>query len=180
MIAIGFLGFGIGTWEASKITADWDFWELFVPQILRGVSLMLCMVPITNLSLGTLEPHTIKNASGLFNVTRNLGGAVGLAVINTVLNDRTDLHLQRLRDHVAWGRAVAEDTLNNIAASLGSLGSTANDAALTQVAGMVRQQATVMAFGDVFLVMTGLFVLLVLATPLMRRPQGAAGGGGGH
>lgn len=180
MIAIGFLGFGIGTWEASKITADWDFWELFVPQILRGVSLMLCMVPITNLSLGTLEPHTIKNASGLFNVTRNLGGAVGLAVINTVLNDRTDLHLQRLRDHVVWGRSVAEDTLNNIAASLGSLGSTANDAALKQVANMVSQQATVMAFGDVFLVMTALFVVFVLATPLMRRPQGAAGGGGGH
>ena len=54
-----------------------------MPQILRGVSLMLCMVPINNLALGTLAPDRLKNASGLFNLTRNLGGAVGLAVINT-------------------------------------------------------------------------------------------------
>ncbi|WP_319024921.1 DHA2 family efflux MFS transporter permease subunit [Nisaea sediminum] len=180
MIAIGFIGFGLGTWEASKITAEWDFWELFLPQVLRGVSLMLCMVPITNLSLGTLPPQTIKNASGLFNVTRNFGGAVGLAIINTVLNDRTDLHLLRLREHVTWGSSVAEDTLGKISSGLASLGSLADGAALKQVAGMVRREATVMAFGDVFYLMTGLFLLLVLATPLMRRPQAAGGGGGGH
>lgn len=72
---------------------------------------MLCMVPITNAALGTLAPQRIKNASGLFNLTRNLGGAVGLALINTVLNDRTDLHLQRLREQISWSRGVATDTL---------------------------------------------------------------------
>ena len=69
-----------------------------MPQVLRGVSLMLCMVPINNIALGTLPPERLKNASGLFNLTRNLGGAVGLALINTVLNDRMDLHLQRLHE----------------------------------------------------------------------------------
>ena len=57
---------------------------------------MLCMVPINNLALGTLPPERLKNASGLFNLTRNLGGAVGLALINTVLTDRTDMHYERL------------------------------------------------------------------------------------
>ena len=86
----------------TGLTKDWDFWELFVPQIFRGVGLMICMVPINNIALGTLSPDRIKNASGLYNLTRNLGGAVGLAVINTLLNNRLDLHLQRLRESVTW------------------------------------------------------------------------------
>ena len=72
----------------TGLTKDWDFWELFVPQIFRGVGLMICMVPINNIALGTLPPERLKNASGLYNLTRNLGGAVGLALINTLLNDR--------------------------------------------------------------------------------------------
>jgi MFS transporter, DHA2 family, multidrug resistance protein len=178
LIAIGFIGFGIGTWEVSKITAEWDFWELFVPQVLRGVSLMLCMVPITNLSLGTLPPAEIKNASGLFNVSRNLGGAVGLAVINTLLNDRQDLHLARLRESVTWGREPVERTLDTLTRTFAPLGSDAHLSALQNIANMVRQQALVMAFADVFLALTGLFFVLVLATRLMQRPQRAAGGGG--
>ncbi len=69
-----------------------------MPQILRGIGMMCAMVPVNNIALGTLPPDRVKNASGLFNLTRNLGGAVGLAVINTVLNDRTDLHISRLHD----------------------------------------------------------------------------------
>ena len=76
----------IGTRQASFITVDWDFWELLWPQIFRGVSLMLCMAPINNLALGAVPPHKMKNASGLFRLTRNLDGAVGLALINTTLD----------------------------------------------------------------------------------------------
>ena len=75
---------------------------------------MLCMVPINNLSLGTMPPQKMKNASGLFNLMRNLGGAVGLALINTMLDKRMDLHLQRLRESIVWGREVAESTINQI------------------------------------------------------------------
>ena len=57
------------------------------------------------LALGTLPPDRLKNASGLFNLTRNLGGAVGLAVINTVLTDRNAFHYARLAEHVRWGDA---------------------------------------------------------------------------
>src|SRR5690606_38779534 len=90
MMMGGFLGFALGTYIATGITSEWDFYELLVPQILRGCSLMICMVPINNLSLGTLPPDELKNASGLFNLMRNLGGAVGLALINTLLNNRLD------------------------------------------------------------------------------------------
>ncbi len=177
MIATGFLLFAIGTLQASAITADWDFWELLIPQMLRGFGLMLCMVPINNLALGTLPLNRLKNASGLYNLTRNFGGAVGLALINTVLNDRMDLHLQRLHESVAWGRTAAEETLTNLTNGLSPLGSIAELAATKQLARIVRRQAMVMSLGDVFFVLTFLFVALVFLVPLMRRAQTAAPGG---
>ena len=66
------------------------------------------MLPVSMLALGTLPPERIKNASGLFNLMRNFGGAVGLAVINTLLNERWDLHIQRLHEAVNWSRAGRE------------------------------------------------------------------------
>jgi len=179
MIAVGFAGFAVGTWQASYLTADWDFYELLVPQILRGCSLMLCMVPINNLALGTMSPQKIKNASGLFNLTRNLGGAVGLALINTVLDKRMDLHLERLRESVTWSRQAALDAVANAAAGLAARGSDAELAATRQLALIVRRQGEVLALSDVFLSLTLIFVSLIALTMLMRKPQGP-GGGGGH
>ncbi|MEZ5855993.1 MAG: DHA2 family efflux MFS transporter permease subunit [Hyphomicrobiaceae bacterium] len=169
MMVIGFAGFAAGTWLASGITTQWDFWELLLPQMLRGGSLMLCMVPINNLSLGTLPLDQVRNAAGLYNLTRNLGGAVGLAVINTILFDRTDLHVQRLQESVRWGRPVAEETLNGLTQALSRLPDPAL-AGLKQLSGLVHRQALVMAFADVFLVLTALFASLLVFAFFMRRP----------
>ena len=179
MIATGFVGFSIGTYIAARITPDWDFYELLVPQIFRGVSLMLCMVPINNVALGTMSPQKIKNASGLFNLTRNLGGAVGLALINTVLDKRLDLHLQRLRESIVWGREIADSTMASLTAGFASRGSDAGLAATKQLGLMVRRQALVMSLADVFMALTALFFLAAALAMLMKRPQ-MAGGGGGH
>jgi len=180
MIGLGCAGFALGTWQVTWITKDWDFWELLVPQILRGVSLMIAMIPINNLSLGTLPPQQIKNASGLFNLMRKLGGAVGLALINTVLNNRWDLHLVRLHESVSWGNDAAVERLETMTQAMGALGSDAASAALKTLSQQVRIQAEVMAFSDVFLVLTVLFVGLILGAAFMRRPKMPAGAGGGH
>lgn len=179
MMLIGFLGFAAGTWIMTGLTKDWDFWELALPQVLRGVSLMMCMIPINNIALGTLPPERIKNASGLYNLTRNLGGAVGLAVINTVLNDRTDLHLARLRDAVTWGRSTVDETLAALTQRFSELGpDAAHTMALRTIADMVRREALVMSFADVFLILTLLFVAMALAVPIVRQPRAGASGGG--
>jgi MFS transporter, DHA2 family, multidrug resistance protein len=107
IIATGLVIFALGSWQMTGITKDYDFYELLIPQILRGIGMMFAMVPTNTIALGTLPPERVKNASGLFNLTRNLGGAVGLAVINSVLNERTDLHIARLQERVHWGNATA-------------------------------------------------------------------------
>ena len=180
MIAAGFVFFAIGTYQASFITVDWDFWELLWPQIFRGVGLMVSMVPINNLALGTMPPMKIKNASGLFNLMRNLGGAVGLALINTLLDKRMDLHLERLRESVTWSRPVAADTLASMTAGLAARGSDAELAATRELALIVRRQAEVLALADVFLALTVIFLCCVGFAAFMRRPAALADAGGGH
>jgi DHA2 family multidrug resistance protein len=180
MMMIGFFGFALGTWSMSHLTADWTFGELLVPQILRGCSMMLCMVPINNLALGTLAPHRIKGASGLFNLTRNLGGAVGLALINTILTNRSALHYERLAESVNWNNPAAVDQLRAMSANNTASGLDGATAALQQMSGMVQQQAYVMSFIDVFLLLTGLFAILAFGAMLMKKPTAVGGGGGGH
>lgn len=182
MIAVGFVGFAAGTWQMTHLTADWDFWELFVPQILRGASMMLCMVAINNIALGTLPPSRLKNASGLFNLTRNLGGAVGLAIINTTLIDRNAFHYARLSEHVQWGSEAAQEKLRNMTLNFQTRnGLDAHSAALSKLSGMVHQQAALLSFMDVFYMLTVLFVSLAVFVMFIKRPPAAAGGGGsGH
>jgi DHA2 family multidrug resistance protein len=161
----------------TYLTRDWDFWELFWPQIFRGVGLMMAMIPINNIALGTLSPERLKNASGLFNLTRNLGGAVGLAVLTTVLNDRTDLHIARLHEAVTWSRQSAVETLNNMAARFQDFGSDAQAMALKQMTMLAHRQSVVMAFADVFFLLTILFVALALMAVAIKRPTQQVSGG---
>lgn len=179
MLLLGFVGFGASSWMLTGMTADWDFGELLWPQVLRGCSLMICMVPINNLALGTLPPSKMKGASGLFNLTRNLGGAVGLAMINTVLTDRQALHAERLREAVTWSNPEALRQIDMLAANLEAHGINGDTGALAQLASRVTQQAAVMSFVDVFTLLTTLFVGLAVLAVAMRPPR-RAGGGGGH
>jgi DHA2 family multidrug resistance protein len=178
MLMGGFVLFAIGTWQMTFVTSEWDFWELLWPQIFRGLGLMFAIVPVTNTALGTLTPERMKNASGLFNLMRNLGGAIGLAAINTVLNNRMDLHLARLHEAVTWSREPAMEMLNNLTAHF--QGSDAHAMALKQMMAMVRQQAAVMSFADVFLMLTVLFLGLAAVGIIMKRPAPVAAGAGGH
>ncbi len=178
MMGIGFAGFALGTWMITGLTHDWDFWELFVPQILRGCSLMICMVPINNIALGMLPPQMIKNASGLFNLTRNLGGAVGLALIGTILTNRQDFHYARLSESINGARPVVAETLAMMRQAYASLGQLADIASLKAVSGIVTREAFVMSFADTFFLLSCLFVLLLAALFFVDRPKAAAGGGG--
>lgn len=181
MMMIGFIGFGAGTWVMTHMTADWDFYELLLPQILRGCSLMLAMVPINNVALGTLPMDRVGNASGLFNLTRNLGGAVGLAIINTVLTSQTKVHYATLSEHVQWGNPAAMSFYNGLSAKFSALGLDGNSAALSKLSGLVTQQAYILSFIDVFLGLTSLFVILALSAFLIKRPSGKPSpGAGGH
>lgn len=169
LMAIGFALFAYSTWLLTDITADWDFWELFWPQILRGISVLFCMVSITNIALGTLPPEQLKNASGLFNLTRNLGGAVGLALLNTILLQRGDFHYARLAESISWGKNTSDTLLSQLSRQFYAIGLDGQKAALLQIYNLVRQQATVMAFSDAFYCLALLFLSLCFLVGFTKK-----------
>jgi MFS transporter, DHA2 family, multidrug resistance protein len=177
IIAFGLVIFALGSYQMTWITRDYDFYELLLPQILRGIGMMCAMVPTNNIALGTLPPDRVKNASGLFNLTRNLGGAVGLALINEVLNDRTDLHISRLQDRVHWGNTTATEMLNMLTQRMQGLGD-ASLMALKQLSQIVHRQAVVMGYGDAFLMLTVFYVGLSLLVMLLKKPALLSSGSG--
>jgi len=177
IIAFGLVTFALGSWQMTWITRDYDFYELLLPQVLRGIGMMCAMVPTNNIALATLPPDRVKNASGLFNLMRNLGGAVGLAIINEVLNDRTDLHIVRLQDRVTWANTTAVETLNMLTQRMQGMGDAAM-MAMKELSQIVHRQAQVMSYGDAFFMLSLFYVGLSLLVLLVNKPPSMAAPGG--
>jgi DHA2 family multidrug resistance protein len=103
LAGVGFALFALGLGLSSFETRDTDFRGMFWPQIIRGAAIMFCLLPPTRLALGTLSETQVPDASGLFNLMRNLGGAIGIALIDTVLYGRTSIHADALRARLLAG-----------------------------------------------------------------------------
>ena len=101
--AAGFALFALGLGCSAFQSRVADFDEMFWPQVLRGVAIMFCLLPPTRLALGALTASQVPDASGLFNLMRNLGGAIGIALIDTILYGRTADMPRRLRDRLIAG-----------------------------------------------------------------------------
>jgi DHA2 family multidrug resistance protein len=109
--AIGFGLFAIGLGCSAFQSRAADFDEMFWPQVLRGVAIMFCLLPPTRLALGALTAPQVPDASGLFNLMRNLGGAIGIALIDTILYGRTGGHADALRDRLVAGDVTAAQAI---------------------------------------------------------------------
>ncbi|WP_247300657.1 DHA2 family efflux MFS transporter permease subunit [Bradyrhizobium sp. 179] len=96
LMMFGLACFAVAMWLLASVTHDWGWRELLIPQAFRGFAQQFCVAPVVTLTLGSLPPERLKSASGLFNLMRNLGGAIGIAACGTVLNDRANLHFQRM------------------------------------------------------------------------------------
>ncbi len=181
MLGMGLACFGGGLYLNSAITAEWGYWDMFLPQAVRGMALMLCFLPINQLSLGTLPHEEVQNASGLYNLMRNLGGAIGLAVINNEIVSRNALHHLRLAERITAARAVVQDQLNALSDRFDSRFATdAVGAARALIEQRLMRQSLVLNFDDVLLMMASVFVLALLLMPFVRKVDPAAAAGGGH
>jgi DHA2 family multidrug resistance protein len=103
LAASGFLLFAIGLGLSFTQTKDTDFGEMLWPQIVRGSAIMFCILAPTELALGQLPKRMISDASGLFNMMRNLGGAIGIAVIDTIVYGHAPEHARAIVDGLIAG-----------------------------------------------------------------------------
>ena len=172
MLACGLILFGVGVYLNHDVTNQSSLTELFLPQAIRGVSLMLCFLPINTLALGTLPPDRIKNASGLYNLMRNLGGAIGLAMINTVIDHRYAFHMRTLLDQLTLARGVVGQTLGGMSDRFADLLTVDPDkAAMRALFNIVQREGHVLAYSDAFLLMSLVFFTALALMPLVQRPK---------
>lgn len=177
--AIGLVILTVSTYAMSQITSQWGFWELFWPQIGRGFGIMWVMASINVIALGTLEADKLKGASGLYNLMRNLGGALGLAIMNTFLTDRTTFHFHRLADALDPARAAVAERLEGITALMREQGVADPDsAALALLRGLAQQEASTLAFADTIRLIMFACALTMLTLLLARAPKQQATTGG--
>ena len=103
LTAFGFLLFAVGLLMSAHQTAETDFSAMLLPQIVRGAAIMFCLLPPTRMALGRLPAPLVADGSGLFNLMRNLGGAVGLALIDTTVFSRAGTEGGRIADQLRAG-----------------------------------------------------------------------------
>jgi DHA2 family multidrug resistance protein len=107
LTAMGFSLFALGLGLSMFETRTTGFDEMFWPQVIRGAAIMFCLLPPTRLALGSLSEAQVPDASGLFNLMRNLGGAIGIALIDTILYGRTSIHAEALHARLLAGDVSA-------------------------------------------------------------------------
>ncbi|MGY6275477.1 DHA2 family efflux MFS transporter permease subunit [Methylomonas sp. MgM2] len=181
MLALGLSGFGIGSWMNGNLTHEAGYWEFFWPQALRGFSLMFCFLPINSLALGTLPPDEVKNASGLYNLMRNLGGAIGLAVANTLMIQLNKQHYAMLREAVTAGSPHAQRLLHGLQENLSaSAVAHKTTAALKQLYGLVLREAEVLTLNSLFQILSLIFLSALLLMPWVSKVSADSAEGAGH
>ncbi|MGB6938501.1 MAG: hypothetical protein WBE14_17815 [Xanthobacteraceae bacterium] len=153
----------------DAVTATRRMAGVAVPQLVRGCAIMFCILPPTQLALGQLSKTTIADASGLFNMMRNLGGAIGIAIIDTVIYTRAPEYSKTLINRLATGDM---DTVKTLGIPHEALGFSLSDSATqAMVAPLVEKVAFVDAINDAWALVALITCAALLIVPLAKRPH---------
>jgi DHA2 family multidrug resistance protein len=177
MITAGLSLFAASLWMNSSMTSSWGFSQMLWPQALRGLALMLCIVPSVTMALAGFEPGELKFASGLFNLMRNLGGAVGIAVANTLLQDQTRVATLRIGEAMGHDSARITDQIGALANRLSAIAPDPRESmfmAQALLGRVVNREAVTLAFDDIFRLMAWIFILALVMVPFCRPPANVA------
>jgi DHA2 family multidrug resistance protein len=172
LMMFGLACFGLSMWSFTYITHDWGAAELMAPLIFRGFPQVFAVAPSVILGLGSLTPQRLKYASGLFNMMRNLGGAVGIAICGAILNDRTNLHFQDIASNLTPANHALDNLITGMTHRLGGvLGSpeAGHSAALRQLHDLAFREASTMAYADAFSAILVAFAIATFLVPFMRK-----------
>jgi DHA2 family multidrug resistance protein len=182
LVAVGFGLFALSCFLNLEITPDYAGDQLFVPNLVRAVGQALVLTPLSSLATGGIERENAGSASAMFNMMRNLGGSVGIAVLETFVTKREQFHSNVITADVsllneATRQRIAALQRHFLAGGTSDPGSAWHDA-VVQIGRTVRAQSYLLAYSDAFYLM-GAALLLALVTSLAMR-KSSGGGAGAH
>jgi MFS transporter, DHA2 family, multidrug resistance protein len=167
---IGFLLFGLGLGWSAFQTPETDFDGMFWPQVLRGAAIMFCLLPPTRLALGELEKLRVPDASGVFNLMRNLGGAIGIALIDTIIFGRAPDHGEALVARLQAGDASAADFVGVPLDEFQALSQGSIDVeAIGMLQTAIEKAAMTMAVNEAWALLSVMTLAALLLLPAARR-----------
>jgi DHA2 family multidrug resistance protein len=168
LFAFGSLLVAIGSWQMAVLTQYTGFSQLILPQFLRGMGFMFALVCCSTLSLSTLPAHAVKNASGLYSLMRNLGGALGLASINTIMFWRKAVHDQQLTESLTMSREPVRDLVLQMRDHDPLLG-------MAHLVQQLELQSIVLTYNDALIAIAWVGCLAIPLFLLVDRPKIAGG-----
>jgi MFS transporter, DHA2 family, multidrug resistance protein len=174
MLALGFLVSGFTMYWMSGLNLQAGYWDVFWPQFVQGAGMGLLFVPLTTVAMDRISQKEMGPATSLFNLLRNIGGSVGIALIETVLARDQQAHTNILGAHVTAYAPSSQAMFEGLRAAFVARGSdlvTAASRARAAMFGMVQKQAAMIAFLHAFQVLAVVFVVMVPVVFMMRKPR---------
>lgn len=169
LTGLGFAVFAAGIAMSGFQTPQTDSAEMFWPQVVRGLAIMFCLLPPTRLALGALAPDRVPDASALFNLMRNLGGAIGLAMIDTVIYARSPLHAADLMARLQSGDADAVRFMGIPQGMVAALPAGSPDAGtMAMLAPLLEKASLTDAINDAWLMIAALTFAALLCVPFAQ------------
>ena len=178
MLTLGLVVCGITLFQISRLNLNAGFWDFCWPQFYMGLSLGLIFVPLTTISMAPIRKENMGNATSLFNLVRNLGGSIGISAVSTMQTRFQQRNISQLGANITPYNLSARDAMNSIQGmfmSSGSDSATAAHQAREAMFAMVQRQASMLAYNSIFLILAGLFLLMLPFIFLMHRPQARGG-----
>ena len=169
----GILGGSASLFLLGRINLSVGYWDIFWPQFLQGVALACLFVPLTTITMDPIRREAMGNATSIFNLMRNLGGSIGIAAVTTLVARHEQTNQNNLAGDVSGGTVRVQAILQALRSWFiyrGADAATSSRRAYDALFGMVRQQAAMLFFNQVFWLLGMLFLLMVPLVFLMRRP----------
>ena len=184
IIGTGFVLFAASNFLNIFLTADSSADQLLVPNIVRAIGQALAFAPLSAVATAGIEAENAGSASALFNMMRNLGGAIGIALLQTFLTKREQFHSNVLNQPVSLLDPATRARIDQLTAYFLGHGvadpSAATHKALAAIGGVIRKQSFILAFSDTFFLLGVSLVLALAAALWLKKPGGGVSAGGAH
>jgi DHA2 family multidrug resistance protein len=179
LIALGVSFFVLAMWDLGHLTTAAGEADARLPLMVRGVALGLLFTPINNAAYGALKPSEAQQASGLINLSRQLGGSFGIAILGTYLTTHVQQHRVDLLAYINPYNPAFVQRLQLVTAGISARGvpeALANQTAMKMIEGMVMRQATMLAYNDAWMLILLSFLATAPAILFLRKPSAPAAG----
>jgi MFS transporter, DHA2 family, multidrug resistance protein len=175
ILTLGIMICALSTYMMSRFNMTADFWSFVWPRVVLGLGMGMTFIPLTTMTLSHIPREIMTEASSIYNLLRNLGGSVGIAITTTMLSRRAQFHQARLVEHLSPFDPAYQIYHQRLGASLAAKGLPPSGADGVLYGELVRQSTT-LAFTDTFLMICALILCVLPLVFIMKRSQAPAGG----